>query len=123
MFRSYARLRERLVPYLVEQVRRAVQSGAPLMRALYFDHPHDDAVWEHPLQWLLGDDLLVAPVLEPGRSRWPVYLPAGSWVDVWTGESFDGGAVVDAAAPLERIPVFARSVAWERLRDVWETEN
>jgi 1,3-alpha-isomaltosidase len=60
-FRRYAKLRERLVPYLPTGARRFIDSGAPLMRPLYFDTPADEEVWRHPLQWMLGDDILVAP--------------------------------------------------------------
>jgi alpha-glucosidase (family GH31 glycosyl hydrolase) len=115
VFRRFAQLRERLVPYLAEQAARTVQTARPLMRPLYFDHPHDAAVWQASPQWMLGDDLLVAPVLEAGVSSWPVYLPAGRWVNVWTSETVDGGATIETDAPLDSIPVFARAEAAERL--------
>src|SRR5690606_39062209 len=66
VFRGFAQLRERLVPYLVDQAKNSVETAVPLMRPLYFDHPHDENVWAHPVQWMLGDDLLVAPVTEAG---------------------------------------------------------
>lgn len=119
VFRKFAKLRERLVPYLAEQAAQSVRTAAPLMRPLYFDHPADDQVWQHPVQWMLGDDLLVAPVTEAGATEWPVYLPAGDWVDVWTGDAHAGGRVVTRAVPIAEIPVYARATGWEGLREVF----
>ncbi len=111
LFRRFVRLRERLVPYLEEQG----ATGRPLMRALFFDAPGDDRVWEFPHQWLLGDHVLVAPVVEPDVATLPVYLPAGDWVEAWTGERFSGETTVDCATPLDRIPVFIAAARAEAL--------
>jgi alpha-glucosidase (family GH31 glycosyl hydrolase) len=119
VFRHFARLRERLVPYLAEQARRTVASSAPLMRPLFFDHPDDENVWRHPLQWMLGDDLLVSPVTEPGATGWETYLPEGDWVDVWSGERHVGGEVVVRPTPIEVIPVYARASSWGALEAVF----
>ncbi|MFJ6197365.1 TIM-barrel domain-containing protein [Micromonospora sp. NPDC092111] len=107
-FRRFAQLREELVPYLVEQAKRSVATGRPLMRPLFFDHPGDRRVWDWPAQWQLGDDLLVAPVTEPGATRWRVYLPAGEWTDFFTGERHTGPVEVDRPVPLDEIPVYRR---------------
>ncbi len=119
VFKRLIEVRERLVPYLAEQARRTIATSAPLMRPLYFDQPQDENVWAHPLQWMLGDDLLVAPVLEAGATDWPVYLPAGAWVDAWTGEAADGGRLISRPVPLDEIPVYCRVESWAGLRDVF----
>src|SRR5690606_2277891 len=85
VFRRFAEVRERLVPYLAAEARRAVAAREPLMRPLFLDHPADPRVWEHPMQWMLGDALLVAPVVEEGASAGVAYLPPGEWVDAFTG--------------------------------------
>lgn len=108
VFRRFARLREDLVPYLVAQAERSLSTGRPLMRPLFFDHPEDERVWEWPMQWQLGDDLLVAPVTEPGATSWRVWLPAGEWSDFFTGERHHGPAVVNRPVPLDEIPVYRR---------------
>lgn len=106
------RLRERLRPYLMEQMRVAHERGLPPMRPLFVDFPDDPRAWEVDDQFLLGPDLLVAPVTAPDTRSRPVRLPAGAaWVDGWTGERHDGGAVVEAATPIDRIPVFVREGA------------
>ena len=110
--RSIVELRERLRPYLADQARLAIATGAPLMRPLYFDSPDDELVWEYPLQWTLGNDLLVAPVVEPGVERWRVYVPEGEWVDTRDGE-VHGRGVVDLAAPIDSAVVLCRRAAWE----------
>ncbi len=118
VFRRYALLREALVEYLAEEAARTVATDRPLMRALFFDHPGEAAVWEHPQQWMLGDDLLVSPVTEAGAQEWPTWLPPGEWVDVWTGEGRTvgaGGEVVTRAVPLDEVPVWCRATAWHRL--------
>ncbi len=118
VFKAFTDLRERLVPYLAESARASIASGRPLMRPLYFDHPGDEMVWQHPLQWMLGADLLVAPVLEPGATHWQVYLPEGDWVDAFTGEAHDGGQLVNRPTPIDELPVYVRAGAWERMRRV-----
>jgi alpha-glucosidase (family GH31 glycosyl hydrolase) len=108
-FRRFAKLRETLVPYLGAQARVTLDTGRPLMRALFFDHGDDERVWDWPLQYQLGDDLLVAPVTEPGATSWQVYLPAGQWTDFFTGEVHNGPVVVDRPVPLTEIPVYRRA--------------
>jgi hypothetical protein len=66
MFRRINDIPERLVPYLAAQARVSIATGAPLMRPLYLDVADDARIREFPLQWMLGRDLLVAPVLEEG---------------------------------------------------------
>ncbi len=119
VFRAFAELRERLVPYLVDQAAVTIATSRPLMRPLYFDHPQLAEVWEAQPQWMLGDDLLVAPVLEAGASSWPVLVPDGLWENAWTGEVVEGPVTVDVESPIDRIPVFIRSEAASRLRSVF----
>ncbi len=110
-FRRFAELRERLLPYLTSQARLAVERRLPMMRALFFDWPDDPEIWRHPYQYLLGDHLLIAPVVETGVERSPVYLPAGDWVDAWTEEHIRGPVLLDRSVPLNEIPVYVRAGA------------
>ena len=121
--RAFATLRDRLVPYLAEQARVAIDTGAPLMRALFFDFPEDDRVWDYPLQWMLGESILVAPVLQPGVTSWDVYVPEGSWVDAFTGEPVSGGRVVSRPTPMQEVPVYVRAAAWPELESVFAPES
>jgi alpha-D-xyloside xylohydrolase len=112
IMREHLLLRERLRPYLAELSEAAHEAGAPAMRPLFFEFPDDPRAWEVDDQFLLGPDVLVAPVAAAGARRRPVYLPAGAvWQDAATGVEHQGGTQVDADAPLERIPVFVRGGA------------
>jgi alpha-D-xyloside xylohydrolase len=102
-------LREKLRPYLRELNVAAHVNGTPPMRPVYFDFPKDPSAANLVDQFMLGPDLLVAPIVTQGADSREVYLPEGAqWVDAWTGEECPGGQRVLAAAPLERIPVYWR---------------
>jgi alpha-glucosidase (family GH31 glycosyl hydrolase) len=111
VFRRFAQLRERLVEYLTVQSRIAITTDRPLMRPLFFELSDDPAVWDYPLQYQLGDDLLVNPVTSPGASTWTTYLPDGEWVDLWTGEPVAPG-LVTREVPIDVVPVYCRASAW-----------
>ncbi|TCO40596.1 galactose mutarotase-like protein [Kribbella antiqua] len=108
LFRQYAVLREKLVPYLAAQAAATISTDRPLMRPLFFDHFNDPEVWNHPYQYLLGNELLVNPVLEPGATTWTSYLPEGEWYDVWTGDTVSRG-LISRDVPLDVIPVYTRN--------------
>jgi len=82
------------------------------MRGLVMDFPGDRAVLGIDDEYLLGPALLVSPVYEYGARKRKVYLPAGTrWYDFYSGTVFAGGETIDAAAPLERMPVFVKAGA------------
>ncbi|SFD02249.1 glycoside hydrolase family 31 protein [Streptomyces aidingensis] len=109
---SYLRLRERIKPYVLAQMRAAHEEGLPPMRPLFLEFPRDQRAWEVADAYLFGPDVLVAPVLRAGARERTVYLPAGArWTDAWTGEEYPGGGEVTVPAPLERIPLFLRDGA------------
>lgn len=105
-------LRERLRPYVMEQMRLAHERGLPPMRPVFVDFPDDPAAWEVEDAFLFGPDVLVAPVTQYGARDREVYLPAGArWRDPWTGDVHEGGTTVDLPAPLDRVPVLLRDDA------------
>lgn len=106
-----ARLHTSLFPYLEAAASDAVARGWPVMRALYLHYPRDPESLRQDEEYLLGRDLLVAPVLTPGATSWSAYLPPGKWIDFWTGTEHEGGGTVTVPAPLDRIPVFVRAGA------------
>ncbi|MEV7130399.1 glycoside hydrolase family 31 protein [Streptomyces sp. NPDC093260] len=103
--------RRRLQPYFVTLAQLARRTGAPYVRPVWWGAPEDRALRDCEDAFLLGDALLVAPVLDAGADRRGVRLPRGRWYDTATGRAYEGPgrAVVDA--PLARIPVFARAGA------------
>ena len=109
ILRRYLFIRERLRPYLREVMAQAHESGAPVMRPLWYEFPEDPACWDVEDSYCLGGSLLIAPVLEAGARERSVYLPAGAvWKDAFSGIEYTGGQRVTVDAPLEMIPVFIR---------------
>lgn len=109
---AYTRLRYRLLPYLLHCARETADAGLPMLRPLFLEFSWDAQTWSIDDQYLLGRDLLVAPVFsasaEPVRRR--VYLPAyAHWYDWWTGTLHQGGQWLETSAPLERMPLYARA--------------
>ncbi|MEU5683455.1 glycosyl hydrolase [Streptomyces venezuelae] len=100
--------RRRLLPYFVTLAHLARRTGAPYVRPLWWGNPEDRALRDCEDAFLLGDSLLVAPVLESGAVRRAVRLPRGRWYDTATGRAYEGPGKVLVDAPLSRVPVFAR---------------
>ena len=110
ILKKYLFIRERLRPYIRECMKAASETGAPVMRPLFYDFPEDAVCWENEKEYMYGPNILVAPVMEPGVSQRQVYLPKGAeWTEISTGKVFQGGKEVTANAPLDVIPVFTRS--------------
>ena len=83
--------------------------GDPVMRPLFYDFPKDQSAWNNESEYMFGDKILVAPVMEHGEQEKEVYLPAGSvWTDVWTKQVFEGGQSVIVKTPIDQIPLFTR---------------
>jgi len=107
LYRLYARLHLRLFPYLWTHAARLATEGRPIARPLGLAYPE---LGLHPDDlYLLGDDLLVAPVLTRGATSREVTLPAGNWIDWWDGSIHAG--TFTAPAPLDRIPLYLREGA------------
>ncbi|MEU6670030.1 glycoside hydrolase family 31 protein [Streptomyces sp. NPDC046727] len=103
--------RRRLLPYFMTLAHLARRTGAPYVRPLWWGAPEDRALRDCEDTFLLGDSLLVAPVLDPGAERRVVHLPRGRWYDTATEEVHEGPGQVLVDAPLSRIPVLARAGA------------
>ncbi|GGY03104.1 glycosyl hydrolase [Streptomyces hiroshimensis] len=103
------RERMRLLPYFVTLAHLAQRTGAPYVRPVWWRSPEDRALRDCEDAFLLGDSLLVAPVLEQGADRRAVRLPRGLWYDTATGRAYEGPGQVLLDAPLSRIPVLARA--------------
>jgi alpha-glucosidase (family GH31 glycosyl hydrolase) len=119
-FRALSELHLRLNPYLWALAEEAASTGVPVMRGLFLQHPDHEEAWIANDEYLLGSDLLVAPVHEPGATTRRLWLPPGEWADWWTGERREGPGMVTVEAPLERIPLFQRagsSIPMRRVAD------
>ena len=104
------RLRYQLIPYLYSLGYQTYRGGAPFMRALFMDFPADPQVTGLTDEYMFGPAFLAAPVLDQGVTSRRVYLPAGTdWYDWWTNKRYSGGQWIEAAAPIDRIPLFVRA--------------
>lgn len=101
--------RYQLLPYLYSAVAQCAQDGAPIVRPLFLVDPADAALRAVDDAFMLGDVLLVAPVVEQGATRREVYLPRGAWYEFDTGKLIDGARRVTVDAPLERLPLYVRA--------------
>jgi alpha-glucosidase len=108
IIRKYLKLRYRMLPYLYTVLEEAHRTGEPMFRPLVLDYQSDENVVDLDNQFLVGHDLLVAPVVTPRTSHRSVYLPEGGWVDYWTRKRVRGGDFVEASAPLDIVPMFLR---------------
>jgi len=100
-------LRERLRPYLQTVVAQASATGLPVQRPMVLACPQDKASWAFEDQFFVGDEILVAPCLNP-EGRVTVYLPQGRWAWLDSGEPISGGQVLELRLPLARIAAFRR---------------
>jgi alpha-D-xyloside xylohydrolase len=110
IIRDWLTLRYRLIPYLDACLAEAARSGLPPMRAMALAVPAQPEAWGFDTQYMLGLDLLVAPILAPGGTV-RVYLPHGRWHRFPAGPSYEGGRSLTLDLPLAEFPVFARGGA------------
>ena len=100
-------LREKMKPYILEQMKKAHEDGIPVMRPLFFDFPEDQKTYEIEDEYMFGPDILVAPVLYENMKKREVYLPEGSnWISYDTKRTYKGGQKIEYETPLNLIPVF-----------------
>ena len=108
--RKYIKLRYKLIPYFYDVMRETQESGAPLIRPLLFNFQKDKRTYEINDEFMVGESILVAPVLAQGENRRMVYLPEGNnWFDYWTGQEYSGGEYIIKTAPLDVCPIFIKS--------------
>ncbi len=106
---KYMRMREEMREYTRELMRETHETGAPVMRTLFYEFPEDRTCWEVEDEYMYGSRYLVAPVLEAGAKSRRVYLPAGTaWELQETGDTYEGGAWIDIPVTIETMPVFIR---------------
>jgi alpha-D-xyloside xylohydrolase len=113
---NFDNLRYRLMPYIYSLSWKVTNENYTIMRALAFDFRNDPAIQNIPDQYMFGPAFLVNPVTEQlysaetekAKTR-KVYLPKVLWYDFWTGKSIKGGQTIDAAAPMETLPLYIKA--------------
>jgi len=110
--RKYLKLKQRLTPYMYTLCNEAYQTGVPSVRGLILEYPDDPVTWGTATQYeyLLGQNLLVAPVYKPEDKRDSIYFPEGTWYDYWDGTAYRGQSLINNyPAPLDKLPLFVRA--------------
>ncbi len=109
--RTYFGARYELLPYIYSWARQTYETGEPLCRPLYLDWPEEEEAYRRDDEYLFGDAILVAPIVQAAPAGQParreVWLPPGEWLDPWTGEAYSSG-VISYEADLQRLPMFYR---------------
>lgn len=110
-FRKFANVRMNLIPYLYTEAKNSSTTGAPMMRSMSWSFPGDSSAASVDQQYMLGGQLLVAPITTQGATSKSVYLPAGEWYDFWNGGRAIGSSTKTYYAGTDTIPVYARAGA------------
>lgn len=108
IYRRYVKLRYRFLPYLYDLFYKGEKTGLPVMRPLVLHYENDPETYNLNGEFLVGENLLVAPVLEQGATKKMVYLPEGVWYDYWSGEKIPGQQYIIREAPIDLCPIYVR---------------
>lgn len=106
--RKYIKLRYKLIPYLYDIMYEGEKDGLPIMRPLVMHYQEDKMVQEISDEFLVGENILVSPVLEQGKNYKAVYLPRGKWYDYWTKEVISGEKAIIKEAPIDVCPIYIK---------------
>jgi alpha-glucosidase len=119
----FIELRYKLIPYIYNSFYQSSTSGIPVMRPLILEYPEDSNVTQEETEFLWGNYMLIAPILEKGETKRKVYLPSGEWFNFWTGERLLGARIVNVDAPIDKIPIFIKSGAIIPMQKVMQYNN
>ena len=112
-----SRIHALLEPYLKECIEYNSNFGVGVIRPLFFYYDEEKA-YKEMYEYLLGRDLLVAPVLSAKKNKRKVYLPNDNWVHIWTNKEYNGTCEIEVDSPIGQIPVFIRKEADNKLKEI-----
>lgn len=116
IMKKFIEIREMMRDYTRSLMAEAHETGAPVMRTMFYEFPEDTRTWELDTQYMYGSDILAAPIVEPHAMSRKVYLPSGcTWTNAHTGEILQGGQWIEAEASIDTMPVFLRDGRQEYL--------
>ncbi|MDR0922614.1 MAG: DUF4968 domain-containing protein [Lactobacillales bacterium] len=110
-FQKYFYTRMNLLPYIYTAAKQTADNGKSMMRPMVMDYPDDKNTLQLDQQYMFGDDLLVAPIVNDGQREKDIYLPEGEWIDLWNGGTHLGGKTFNYYADIDTMPVFVKSGA------------
>lgn len=106
---NHKTLYDRLMPYIYSSFYQMHKTGVPVIRPLVMHYPHDENTYQIDDQYMLGDNIMVCPIVSQKDEEHPIYLPSGEWYDFWTGDKYNGKRDIVVEEPIERLPIFVRS--------------
>lgn len=108
IYRKYVELHYRFLPYIYDLIFESQITGLPVMRPLVLHYEDDENTYNLNNEFLVGENMLVAPIVEQGETKRMVYLPVGTWVNYWNGQRYQGGNHIIVDAPLDTLPIFIK---------------
>ncbi len=108
IYRKYVELRYEFLPYIYDLFHECQESGLPVMRPLVLHYEDDENTYNINDEFLVGENILVSPVVMQGATKKMVYLPEGVWYDYWTGEKLQGKSYILKDAPLGVCPIYIK---------------
>lgn len=106
--KKYIQLRYKWLPHLYTLFHEASKTGVPVMRPLFMEYPKDHHTFNLSDQFLIGENVIIAPITKPDTFHRVVYLPEGNWVDYWTGGISEGNQHILVEASLDHLPIFVK---------------
>jgi alpha-glucosidase len=110
-YRHYGRLRYRLMPYIYTYAREATINGSPLVRALVLENQNDPNTYDSFCEYLLGKEILIAPLWSDTTFYRDIYLPEGEWIDLSDDITYPGKQTINFHAPIDKVPIFIKAGA------------
>ncbi|MHB1393047.1 MAG: glycoside hydrolase family 31 protein [Clostridia bacterium] len=108
IYRDYSILRMNILPYIYSEAVKCAQTYEPLMRAMFYDFPDDNECKDINMQYMFGRSMLVAPVVEEGKTLKRVYLPEGRWYGLFDNKLYDKAGYCNIETPIGKTPVFVK---------------
>lgn len=109
IIKKYIELRYQWLPHFYNLFVETTKTGLSVMRPLFMEYPEDSNTFNLSDQFMIGDNVIIAPILKPDTYHRVVYLPVGSWYDYWTDKLYVGGTHVLVEAPIDTLPIFVRA--------------
>ncbi len=109
--KKYINLRYIWMPHIYSLFKEASDTGVPVMRPLLLEYPADPEVFNLSDEFMIGDSVIIAPILHPDKNHRAVYLPKGTWINYWTGEEYSGQEYHLVKANLDTLPMFIKKGA------------
>ncbi|MGK9326397.1 TIM-barrel domain-containing protein [Aerococcus urinaeequi] len=120
----YLTIREKIKDYLYELMIEAHNDGIPLMRALFYEFPEDESTWEIENTYMLGSELLIAPIMNFDERKRKVYLPKNEiWINIFDQEVYQGGSEYSISAPIDKMPVFVKKSSLNKFKELLNYTN